>query len=98
MTDLSRVAATAAGLLCGNPSCALAAAATSTPWSSTATTASTGDRSCSATIASTAAATFDSGTTTARSPISPAIACRSSDPTTTSTPSRAAARTKSLAR
>ena len=39
---LSRVAATASGGLCGKPSRSPAAAATSTPWSSTATTASIG--------------------------------------------------------
>ena len=88
---LSRVALTAAGGLCGKPSRSPQAAATSTPWSSTATTASSGARAWRATTASVAAATSESGTTTARSPMSSASACASSDPTTTSMPRCAAA-------
>ena len=95
---LSRVAATASGGLCGNPSRSPAVAATSTPWSSTAMTASIGARASSATITSVAASASDSGTTAARSPMSAASACCSSEPTTTSTPRCAAARTKSGAR
>ncbi len=95
---LSRVAATASGGLCGNPSRSPAIAATSTPWSSTATTASIGARASRATITSAAVVASERGTITARSPMSAASACSCSDPTTTSTPRCAAARTKSGAR